>query len=174
MNLPLPTKVPKLPCISGVPRPCGFPLLLLGTHASPQLFPTLKLPLSIPRARPPSPSLAWGAGGGVPEEHIVCFPPRPSEEAPPALAGAQPSAPAEPPVPFAGAAGRGPAHGQSTVAAVGTAPSGGGRPAWLPGGTLSRGHGRGVSVVLTERVGTRLRGREAARAAAERWLHDKP
>lgn len=66
MNLPLPTKVPKLPCISGVPRPCGFPLLLLGTHASPQLFPTLKLPLSIPRARPPSPSLAWGAGGWCP------------------------------------------------------------------------------------------------------------
>lgn len=174
MNLPLPTKVPKLPCISGVPRPCGFPLLLLGTHASPQLFPTLKLPLSIPRARPPSPSLAWGAGGWCPRgaHRLLPSPTLRRSSSRPGRGAALRARRA--PGPFAGAAGRGPAHGQSTVAAVGTAPSGGGLPAWLPGGTLSRGHGRGVSVVLTERVGTRLRGREAARAAAERWLHDKP
>lgn len=142
-KLPLPSKalkhqgaltVPKLPCISGVPRPCSFPPLFLETHAHPHLLPILKLPLSIPRARPPSPSPVGEARSIV----LVCFLARPPEEALPALARVEPSRARRAPGALLGAAWRGPAHQQSSGPAGRTAPSGGGRPAWLPGGIFSR------------------------------------
>lgn len=185
-KLPLPSKalkhqgaltVPKLPCISGVPRPCSFPPLFLETHAHPHLLPILKLPLSIPRARPPSPSPVGEARSIV----LVCFLARPPEEALPALARVEPSRARRAP----GALRRrgmartspsaeqwpGRAHGSLWRRPTGMAA----RRDLQPG---RRGHRHGVSALLTHGASRKQTtgqegGGEAVRSAAQRWLRNK-
>lgn len=132
-------------------------------------FPILRLPLFIPRTRPPSSSSA-----GRDDEHSHSLLPF---QAPRRSSSFPRHGRSSPSLPSSRALGRrGVASSSPSAAprpAVRTAPSGGGRPAWLPGATLGR-VGTGTAAAsrrhLRSEQGTRVLGREEAGRLPGLWL----
>lgn len=159
----VPWPSPKCPIFPGYPghvtSPCSFQ-----TPGNPTPSPHTKTPFAPSQSQA---SYSHPSAGEARSAAPVRLPPRPPpKKLLPPPARAQPPAPPDPPVPSVGAARRGAAHGQSGGPAVRTAPSGGGRPARPPGGTLPR-VGIGTTAAprrypLRERAGNRQLGRKEA------------